>query len=160
MSPRSPSASGTWPPRPVLVVDPDPVLREMLCRMVRGLGYRVRTARGGTEAVRAVRQGPGDLALVLARVRMTPMDGGELAERVRDARRDLPVVLLTGPGGGDEELLAAYPELPVLRHPVRLGELYATLAAVLGPPVVARGRGAGASRWLRRPHERSERPDA
>jgi CheY-like chemotaxis protein len=131
--------------------------------MVRGLGYRVRTARSGADAVRAVRalrQGGTDLGLVLARVRMSPMDGGEVAERVRDARDDVGVVLLAGPGPDDDELLAAYPELPVLRQPVRLGELYAVLAALLGPPVVARGRPEGASRWLRRLRDRTtERPD-
>jgi CheY-like chemotaxis protein len=127
--------------------------------MVRGLGYRVRTARSGAEAVRAVRQGGADPGLILARARMSPMDGGEVAERVRDIRADVPVVLLAEPGPDDEELLAAYPELPVLRSPVRLGELYSTLATALGPPVVARGRSAGPSRWLRRPHDRTERPD-
>jgi CheY-like chemotaxis protein len=158
MSPRSSAGAGVWPPRPVLVVDTDPALRENLCRMVRGLGYRVRTARSGTEAVRAVRQGT-EVGAVLARAQMSPMDGGELAERVRDAKQDVAIVLLAGPGGDDDELLGAYPELPVLRQPVRLGELYSMLATVLGPPVVARGRRDEPSRWLRRPHDRSERPD-
>ena len=159
MSPRSSAGVGAWPPRPVLVVDTDPALRESLCRMVRGLGYRVRTARTGAEAVRAVRQGGAELGLVLARARMSPMDGGEVAERVRDVRREVSVVLLAAAGPDDDELLAAYPELPVLRQPVRLGELYSILAMVLGPPVVARGRRDGPSRWLRRPHERTERTD-
>ena len=159
MSPRTSAGSGSWPPRPVLVVDTDAAIRESVCRMVRGLGYRVRTARSGADAVRAVRQGGTELGLVLARARMSPMDGGEVAERIRDARDDVRVVLLAGPGPDDDELLAAYPELPVLTQPVRLGELYAVLAALLGPPVVARGRREGPSRWLRRPRDRTERPD-
>ncbi len=161
MSPRTSAGSGSWPPRPVLVVDTDAALRESVCRMVRGLGYRVRTARSGADAVRAVREGGTELGLVLARAQMSPMDGGEVAERIRDARANVGVVLLAGPGpDDDEELLAAYPELPVLRQPVRLGELYAVLAALLGPPVVARGRSEGASRWLRRLRDRTtERPD-
>jgi CheY-like chemotaxis protein len=159
MSPRSSAGAGAWPPRPVLVVDTDQTLRESICRMVRGLGYRVRTARTGIEAVRTVRQSGMEPGLVLVRATMSPMDGGEVAERVRDAKAGVAVVLLADAGAEDAELVDAYPELPVLRHPVRLGELYAVLAAILGPPVVARGRREGASRWLRRPHERSERHD-
>ncbi|MGH7519463.1 MAG: response regulator [Gemmatimonadales bacterium] len=159
MSPRTSAGSGSWPPRPVLIVDTDVAIRESVCRMVRGLGYRVRTARSGADAVRAVRQGGTELGVVLARARMSPMDGGEVAERIRDAHADVRVALLAGPGPDDDELLAAYPELPVLRQPVRLGELYALLAALLGPPVVARGRPEGPARWLRRPRDRSERPD-
>lgn len=159
MSPRSSGGTGSWPPRPVLVVDPDSTQREAVCRMVRGLGYRVRTARNGTDAVRAVRQGASEIGLVLTRARMAPMDGGEVAERIRDARPGAPVVLVAVPGNDDDELLNAYPELPVLRQPFRLGDLYAMLAGYLGPPVVARGRSTGPSRWLRRPRDRTERPE-
>ncbi len=158
MSPRSSGGFGAWPPRTVLVVDPDPAVRESVCRMIRGLGYRVRGARTGGEGVRAVRMGGGELGLVLARAGMSPMDGGEVAERVRDARSDVRVVLLAGAGAEDDELISAYPELPVLQEPVRLGELYATLASLIGPPVVARGRPEGPSRWSRRP-SRTERPE-
>lgn len=157
MLPRPVPAS--WPPRPVLVVEPESARREAICRMVRGLGYRVRTARTGGDAVRAVKHGGIEMGLVLARVGMGPMDGGEVAERVRDAQPDLSVVLLAAARGADDELLAAYPELPVLREPVRLGELYAMLARYLGPPAVARGRGDGPSRWLRRSRDRSEQPE-
>lgn len=150
------SAAGSWPPRPVLVVEPESARRDTICRMVRGLGYRVRTARNGADAVRAVRQAGVDMGLVIARADMQPMDGGELAERVRDLRAEMPVVLLTSAGAQDDELLTAYPELPVLREPVRLGELYSLLAHHLGPPAVTRGRGEGPSRWLRRSRDRSE----
>jgi CheY-like chemotaxis protein len=159
MTPRSSGGAGSWPPRPVLVVDPDAAQRDTVCRMVRGLGYRVRMARTGTDAVRAVREGGAEIGLVLARAGMAPMDGGEVAERIRDARSDAAVVLITGPGSDDDELVEAYPELTVLRHPVRLGELYAVLAGFLGLPVVARGRASGPSRWLRRLRDRTEQPD-
>ena len=159
MLPRSSADSGSWPPRPVLIVEPDPGRRETLARMVRGLGYRVRTARSGPDAVRAVRQAGTEVGLVLARARMAPMDGGEVAERVRDARAGLRVTLMADAGTTDDDLLRPYPELPVLREPIRLGELYALLASHLGPPPVARGRGDGPSRWLRRPRDRSERPE-
>jgi CheY-like chemotaxis protein len=157
MLPRPVPAS--WPPRPVLIVEPESTRRDAICRMVRGLGYRVRTARTAGDALRAVRQGGVEMGMVLVRVGMQPMDGGEVAERVRDAQPDLTVVLLAAAGGEDAELLAAYPELPVLRDPVRLGELYSLLARYLGPPAVARGRGDGPSRWLRRSRDRSEQPE-
>ena len=92
MLPRPVPAS--WPPRPVLIVDPESTRRDAISRMVRGLGYRVRTARTGGDALRAVRQGGVEMGIVLVRAGMKPMDGGEVAERVRDAQPDLTVVLL------------------------------------------------------------------
>ena len=109
MSPRSSAGAGAWPPRPVLVVDTDQTLRESICRMVRGLGYRVRTARTGIEAVRTVRQSGMEPGLVLVRATMSPMDGGEVAERVRDAKAGVAVVLLADAGAEDAELVDAYP---------------------------------------------------
>ena len=159
MLPRSSAGPGLWPPRPVLIVEPDFALRETICRMARGLGHRVRAARSGADAVRAVRQSGVEIGLALVRAGMAPMDGGEVAERMRDARAGLKVVLLAGAGPDENELLSAYPELPVIREPIRLGELYALLASYLGPPALARGRAEGASRWLRRTRDRTERPE-
>ena len=42
----------------VLVVDDELTPRSIICRMVRGMGYQVRTARNGREALRYLKQHP------------------------------------------------------------------------------------------------------
>ncbi len=123
------------PPPTVLVVEDEPTPRADICRMVRGLGYQVRTARNGREALRNQEQHPGEVRLVLADVNMPYMDGGELAERVRDRLPGLRIVLMSGSLEGPAgDLVAAYPELPFLGKPFSFAELYATLSWLVGPP--------------------------
>ena len=130
-------------PRPspaVLVVEDEPTPRTEICRMVRGLGYQVRAARDGREALRYLDQHPGEIRLVLSDVIMPYMDGGELAERVRDRVPGVRIVLRPDSlEGGAGELVAAYPEIPFLTKPFSFSELYATLSWLVGPPGPAGG---------------------
>ena len=128
----------------VLVVEDEASARAEICRMVRGLGYRVRTARNGREALRYLSQHPGEVRLVLSDVIMPYMDGGELAERARDLQPGIRLVLMSAAdGGGAAEVLAAYPETPFLKKPFGFAELYAVLAWQVGPPVPAGEMRAG-----------------
>ena len=131
----------TAPPKAspvVLVVEDESSPRAEISRMVRGLGYRVRTARNGREALRYLAQHPGEVRLVLSDVIMPYMDGGELAERALDLQPGVKLVLMSessaGPAG---ELRTAYPELPFLRKPFGFAELYGVLSRQVGPPVPA-----------------------
>jgi two-component system cell cycle sensor histidine kinase/response regulator CckA len=127
-------------PPTVLVVEDEPTPRTEICRMVRGLGYQVRTARDGREALRYLEQHPGEVRLVLSDVIMPYMDGGELAERVRDRLPGVRIVLMSDSlEGGAGELVAAYPETPFLAKPFSFAELYATLSGLVGPPGVPGG---------------------
>src|SRR3712207_5711912 len=110
----------------ILVVEDESTPRAEICRMVRGLGYRVRTARNGREALRYLTQHPGEIRLVLTDVIMPYMDGGELAERARDLQPGLRLVLMSATvGGAAQDILTAYPETPFLRKPFGFAELYA-----------------------------------
>ena len=127
----------------VLVVDDEETPRSVICRMVRALGYPTRSARDGREALRYIQQHPGEIRLVLTDLVMPYMDGGELAERVRDLHPRLPIVLMSAyPQGEIVELLAGYPELPFLEKPFTTEALHRTLIPLLGPPARAIGRRA------------------
>jgi len=127
----------------VLVVDDEETPRSVTCRMVRALGYVTRSARDGREALRYIQQHPGEIRLVLTDVIMPYMDGGELAERVRDLHPRLPIVLMSAyPVGEVAELVAAYPELPFIEKPFSTEALHRVLMLLLGPPGRAKGRRA------------------
>jgi two-component system, cell cycle sensor histidine kinase and response regulator CckA len=127
----------------VLVVDDEETPRSVTCRMVRALGYLTRTARDGREALRYIQQHPGEVRLVLTDVIMPYMDGGELAERIRDLHPRLPIVLMSAyPVGDVAELVAAYPELPFLEKPFTTEVLHRVLTPLLGTPARAKGRRA------------------
>jgi two-component system, cell cycle sensor histidine kinase and response regulator CckA len=128
------------PARPsptILVVEDEATPRAEISRMVRGLGYQVRTARNGREALIQLEQHPGEVRLILTDVIMPYMDGGELAERVRDLAPGVRIVLMSESlDGAAGEVVAAYPETPFLGKPFSFSELYATLNWLVGPPGV------------------------
>jgi two-component system, cell cycle sensor histidine kinase and response regulator CckA len=127
----------------VLVVDDEETPRSVTCRMIRAIGYPTRTARDGREALRYIQQHPGEIRLVLTDVIMPYMDGGELAERIRDLHPRLPIVLMSAyPEGEIAELIAAYPELPFIEKPFSTETLHRVLTPLLGPPARAKGRRA------------------
>jgi CheY-like chemotaxis protein len=124
----------------VLLVEDEATPRAEVCRMVRGLGYRVHTARNGREALRYLEQHPGEIRLVLSDIIMPYMDGGELAERARDLLPGLRFVLMSSSlEGMAGEVVSAYPETPVLRKPFSFADLYTVVVGEIGPPL-SKGR--------------------
>ena len=140
----------------VLVVDDEPAARTAVCRMVRGLGYRVQASGSGGEALRYLEAHPREVKLLLADLGMPRMDGGELVERARDRDPGLRAVLMVQSGERQaEDLLTGYRDVPVLAKPVGFSELYGRLRELLGPPAASPSRPAR-SRSSRRPSGRHE----
>lgn len=140
----------------VLVVDDEPDARATVCRMVRGLGYRVQACAGGREALDYLEGHRREVRLLLADLVMPHMDGGELVERARDLDPTLRVALLAEAGEAEaSELLAGYRDLPVLTKPVGFSDLYGRLRELLGPPAISPTRQTR-PRSSRRPSGRHE----
>jgi signal transduction histidine kinase/CheY-like chemotaxis protein/tetratricopeptide (TPR) repeat protein len=78
----------------VLVVDDDPVVREVICRMLDAAGFRAVGSGDGQEALTLFERERFDL--VLTDYAMPEMDGGQVAREIKRMRSDCPVVLLTG----------------------------------------------------------------
>ncbi|MCI0409989.1 MAG: response regulator, partial [Acidobacteria bacterium] len=110
----------------ILLADDEPTPRAEAARLLRGgLGCHVREARNGRHALRVFRQHRGKISLVLTDFIMPLMDGGELAERIRDLDRKVPIVLMSAPLSDEAaELLAGYSDLPFLQKPFTYLELY------------------------------------
>jgi DNA-binding response OmpR family regulator len=79
----------------VLVVDDEPIVREVVVSYLRREGYRTLEAGDGDTARALIEQEP--LALVILDVMLPGTDGFELCRWVR-TRSDLPVILLTARG--------------------------------------------------------------
>jgi len=63
---------------------------------------------------------------------MPLMDGGELAERIRDLDPKVPIVLMSAPLADDAaELLAGYSDFPFLPKPFTYLELYRVVVPLL-----------------------------
>ena len=79
----------------VLVVDDDPALRSLLGRLARGLGFAVREAADGVEALGLIRARHPDI--VVTDVHMPRMQGPRLIELLRKipGMQDKPVIVLT-----------------------------------------------------------------
>jgi two-component system cell cycle sensor histidine kinase/response regulator CckA len=134
----------------VLLADDEPTARAEVARLLRGgLRCHVCEACNGRHALRTVRQLPGGVDLVLTDLIMPLMDGGELAERIRDLDPRVPIVLMSAPLGPDgQELLAGYRDLPFLAKPMTYPELYSTVAPLLRPTTRRPWRTSGS--WRRR----------
>jgi two-component system, OmpR family, response regulator MprA len=78
----------------ILVVDDDPNLLRMLRRGLTLAGYDVHALEDGEAALRSVRDSPPDL-IVLDVMLPEPLDGLEVARRVRAAGADVPILMLT-----------------------------------------------------------------
>jgi two-component system nitrogen regulation response regulator NtrX len=83
-------------PADLLVVDDEPGIRQALRQMLEYEGYQVRTAESGPRALELYQERPADL--VLLDIKMAPMDGLEVLERLRAEDPDAIVVVISGHG--------------------------------------------------------------
>ncbi len=91
--------------RPVVfIVDDDKANRELLDARLEGLGYEVRQAKDGLEALALIEQEEPDL--VLLDIEMPGLDGLAVCRRIKahPLRRLVPVVLITALGDRDTHL--------------------------------------------------------
>lgn len=106
-------------PRPVLVVDDDPDILEMLQLFLELEGYEVLTAHDGAEALDVLRRASTLPGLILLDLMMPGVDGGAFrATQIGDPRlANVPVVVMSGAGRLDERVgemgIAEYLEKPV-----------------------------------------------
>jgi signal transduction histidine kinase len=78
----------------ILVVEDEPDLRKLVCRMLEQFGYRTLDAHSGEEALKLAAREPVDL--VLTDVIMPQMSGAELASRLQESGARVPVLFMSG----------------------------------------------------------------
>ena len=79
----------------ILLVDDDDHLRRMVGDFLMSEGFDVLQAQNGHEALTQIEASPPDL--ILLDIMMPRMDGGDVAQRVRDrpGTADIPIIYLT-----------------------------------------------------------------
>jgi DNA-binding response OmpR family regulator len=92
----------------ILVVDDEAAIRYSVSKTLQRVGYTVREAASGEEALEALQGNQFDV--VLTDIRMPGIDGVELVRRIKDADPDTVVILMT-----------AYPNLGTAVEALRLG---------------------------------------
>jgi PAS domain S-box-containing protein len=80
----------------VLVVEDEPAVREMACRVLKQCGYQVLEAGQAHEAITLQRSYPDAIHLLLTDVIMPGMGGRELAEQFVDVRPQARVLYMSG----------------------------------------------------------------
>jgi signal transduction histidine kinase len=93
---RKPAAPPRGAGRVVLVVDDEPLVRQSTAASLRGFGYEVLEAGDGATAIEIFRNERERISAVLLDMVMPGLGGREVYLALRELRRDVPVVLITG----------------------------------------------------------------
>lgn len=122
----------------VLVVDDDHLFCQMISRILKRSGCRVRQALRGEEGLEIVaRQAPD---LILLDLKMPGMNGPQFLEELRQTHPDLPVVIVTGYPDSDLMVQAMqYAPVMLLSKPVERQLLERTVRTVVGDKTTAAG---------------------
>jgi PAS domain S-box-containing protein len=116
----------------VLYVDDEETLAELGGGLLESLGYTVRTANGGEEALEALRASPDGFDVLVTDQSMPRMTGDALAREVRRISPHLPVILCTGFAPAvTPEVAKAAGILEVVQKPATRRELAAAVRRAL-----------------------------
>lgn len=80
----------------ILVVDDEETIRLLAKNLLERLGFEVRTAAHGREAVKIYQQAPDEIVCVLLDLTMPHMDGEETFRELRRIRPDIQVIISSG----------------------------------------------------------------
>lgn len=121
-TPASPVA--TIEARGVLLVDDDPMLRDLARRMLERLGHRVAVVGSGAEALDVLSREASNVSIVVTDLTMPGMGGMELIEALQARYPSLPIVAISGftmQGTAREQLAAR--RVGFLAKPFHMREL-------------------------------------
>ena len=108
---------------PILIVDDDEVLCELMAESLRHAGYRVRTAENGMDALFAMEA--EQPAVVILDLRMPVLDGVELAEELRTWDVSIPIIVVSGANPDVGATAQQIRAVDFLKKPFDLDELVA-----------------------------------
>lgn len=106
----------------ILVVDDQPGIRLLLKAILMREGYNVTTASDGREAFKLLSRGNYDL--VILDYRLPILDGVGVLEEMKQFKRKIPAVIMSGLAEKIENELSAYPQVKlVLAKPFNIDDI-------------------------------------
>jgi CheY-like chemotaxis protein len=88
--------------RPILVVDDDPDMRQIVAQMLEIAGYPVQTAIDGSQALQSIERTPP--SLLVTDLHMPNLDGEGLAMLLHQRGYDPPILIMTGTSRTPEQV--------------------------------------------------------
>jgi len=122
-----PSVSG----RHVLVVDDDQDIRELLVSVLSDDGYVAESARNGREALDKLEEWRADV--VVLDLMMPIMDGWTFAERLREQRRKIPIIVISA-ANDVKRHAQTVGAVDVIPKPFDIDSLLPRIQRAAGPP--------------------------
>lgn len=114
----------------LLVIDDQETFLDFLGRTLTIMGYRVKTAQGGKEAIEILRSDE-DFDLVITDILMSDVDGIAVAEYIRSSHKaNTPIVGITG----DTDMVNNTLFNSILIKPFRVKALIAVIRSLLENP--------------------------
>lgn len=116
----------------VLVVDDEEMVRQVAKAILESVGFQVKTAENGEEAIDVFRQSTGEIDLVLMDMTMPHMNGEEAFARLREIDPGVRVVMASGYSAHDATTHITSKNLAgFIQKPYRAAELVAKLRGLL-----------------------------
>jgi CheY-like chemotaxis protein len=116
----------------ILVVEDDPKVRQVTVSALRSLGFQVREAENGDEAVVSLNRNNG-VDLVLSDVKMPgSLNGTELAKQVQENWPEIKILLTSGYVDAEEDI----EQFNIIFKPYRVSELAERVHSLLNTPAV------------------------
>lgn len=129
-------------PRSALVVDDEPVVRQLLTRALEEAGWLVHPAANGVDALRLLVRLPGPPDVLVTDLRMGQVDGPDLARLAAEIYPAIPVLFVSGYLEDVQHRLLPGPLLPKPFHP---DELVRAVEALVGTRAEVAARGSRSS---------------
>lgn len=80
----------------VLIVEDEPMIREVINKVLKRRGYQVREANDSSSALKALQEEDGEIELIIADVVLPDRHGGALAIDARRRFGDIPILFFSG----------------------------------------------------------------
>ena len=88
----------------ILVVEDDKAINGLVCTYLRGKGYAPTACYDGIQALKALEE--GSYSMIISDIMMPNMDGFELAENIRAADKQTPILFMTAKDDKPSKLFA------------------------------------------------------
>lgn len=116
----------------VLVIDDEPDMRDIMCRVLEVAGHDVTAFANGGGAIAHVRQQPADL--LITDLFMPGIEGLETIREIRRLRPDMPIIAISGvdfDGGDYLDVARKFGAVATLKKPFWPADLLELISRVL-----------------------------